>query len=109
MAWTPTTFVARWPEFAPTLAANPSIVQSALDEAARRCDVRVFATRMDDAVGLMAAHLLAISPYGEQSRLDTDKAETTYNIEWKRLAKMAAGGAWAVGIGPTAPLRPVCT
>ena len=97
MAWTPTSFKTRWTDFAPT---SDALVQSALDEAARRTDERVFGTRYDDAVGLLAAHNLSISPFGQQARLETDKGETTYMTALKLLRRERAGGPWAIGQGP---------
>lgn len=100
MALTPTTFKARWTEFAPT---SDGLVQSALDEAARRCDARLFgADRYDDAVSLYAAHLLSVSPQGAQARLEAtrDDAQTTYGQEWQRLAQARCSGPWTVGQRP---------
>lgn len=98
MAWTPTTFRARWTEFAPTADA---VVQAALNEAARRTDARVFGDRTDDAVGLLAAHNLSISPQGMPARLESKDGETTYMVALKLLRRERAGGAWAIGQGPT--------
>lgn len=97
MAWTPTTFRARWPEFA-TLA--DSQVQANLTAAARRCDSRVFGDDTDEAVGYLAAHLLAMSPGGQQARLEGKEGTTTYYAEWQRLARQRAGGPWVIGQSP---------
>lgn len=98
MAWTASTFKSRWPEFAPTADAQ---VDAVLVAAARRCDARVFGDDTDEAVGFYAAHLLATSPQGQQARLESDKADTTYRAEWLRLARQRAGGPWSVGQGPS--------
>jgi hypothetical protein len=92
--WDVATFKARWREFD---ATDDATLGSALAEAARRCDPRLFGVRTDDAVGLMAAHLLSISPFGTQARLDSDEADTTYRREWLTLARAAAGGPWTIG------------
>jgi hypothetical protein len=83
-----------------------ALVQCALDESARRTDPRVFGARADDAVGLLAAHLLAVSPFGQQARLKSDAGNTTYNREWERLAAACAGGPWATGQGADGSLLP---
>ncbi len=96
-AYTPTTFKARWTEFTPVADA---LVTSALAEATRECDARVFGTRIDDAIGLLAAHKLAISPQGQAARLVAKDGSTTYGTEWARIARQRAGGPWAVGQTP---------
>lgn len=101
MAWTPTTFRARWTEFAPTADA---VVQAALDEATRRTDARLFGNRTDDAIGLRAAHNLSLSPGGQQARLESEKGTTTYMTELRTLMQERAGGPWTVGQGPTGML-----
>ena len=112
MTWTPATFVAAYPEFAPTLAADTSgsrtVVQTALANAASQCDARLFPDNLDQMVGLMAAHILSIGPYGQQARQSTgDKKKpdesTTYLTEWKRLAAQRAGGPWTMGQPAVAP------
>lgn len=101
MTWTAATFKARWTEFEPTADA---LVESALAEAARSTDARLFGEKTDDGVGLLAAHLLSISPQGQQARLESSEAETTYSRERARLVRIAAGGPWAVGQGVRFPL-----
>lgn len=103
MAWTAASFKARWPEFEPVA---DDTVTGALAEAGRRNDARVFGDRTDDAVGLYAAHLLAISPGGQQARLKSDSANTTYNREWERLAAACAGGGWTAGMRPDGSMLP---
>lgn len=97
MTWTPTTFRARWPEFD---GVADNVVSAALADAARGVDARLFGTRTDLAVGLRAAHLLAISPYGQQARLESDKSDTTYRAEYLRMAREVAGGPWVMGQTP---------
>jgi len=101
MAWTATTFKARWPEFAPTADAR---VEAVLVSAARRCAASVFGADTDEAVGFYAAHLLATSPHGTQARKG-DSDTPTYYVEWQRLARQRAGGPWSVGQGPGGMLR----
>lgn len=95
MAWTPTTFKARWAEFAYLADA---LVQLALDEAVDECDARVYADRYDDAVGLLAAHNLAISPAGQQARLESDKGTTTYWGRFAEIRRQKAGGPRLAGV-----------
>lgn len=94
MAHTATTFKARWSEFAPI---DDATVTAALAEATESCNATDFAERFDEAVGLLAAHKLAISPMGQQARLESKEGDTTYRQEWARLSRMCCGGPWAVG------------
>ena len=93
MALDVATFKARRPEFNPTPI---DVVQVALDEAARECDPRLFGDRIDDAVGLLTAHKLSASPFGQQARLESDDTKTTYWVEYERIAQQAGGGPWAI-------------
>lgn len=95
MAWTVSSFRARWTEFAS--APSDAVVTSALAEAAAECDERIFGASYDHAVGLLAAHKISVGPGGQQARLDSDEAETTYSREWTKLARKRAGGPFTIG------------
>ncbi|HVJ26385.1 MAG TPA: DUF4054 domain-containing protein [Vicinamibacterales bacterium] len=69
-------FRARFPEFR---TASDTLVESVLAEATARLDERIFGALTDAAVGYLAAHLLATSPFGESQRLEDDKSESTYH------------------------------
>lgn len=99
MAWTATAFKARYTEFDGTA---DSVVTAALAEASRRTNVAGFGTRADDAVALLAAHLLSISPGGQQARREDDKGDptTTYMASLKLLRRECFGGGWSIGQGP---------
>jgi hypothetical protein len=97
VAWTPSTFKARWTEFAPKADA---LVQAALDEAARACDARIYKAQTDDAVGLLAAHNLATSPQGTTARLESDKGESVYKRRFDQITRARAGGPVLVGWRP---------
>ena len=100
MAWTPTTFKARWEEFSATADA---LITAVLAEAALECDARVYGDSYDHAVGLLTAHKLSISPGGQQARLEAKGGDgtTTYLAELNRLSRRRAGGPWAMGQTPT--------
>lgn len=96
MAWTATTLKVRYVELAPLADA---IVDAALAEAVAECDARVFDESYDHAVGLLAAHKLAMGPGGQTARQEgADKARTVYLEEWERLARARAGGFWVTGV-----------
>ncbi len=101
MGYTAPTFKARWTEFAPTA---DSLVDAVLAEADAECDARVFGASYDHAVGLLAAHKLSVTSFGQQARLDPKAAKdspngtTTYGQEHDALAAKKAGGFWALGV-----------
>ena len=97
MAWTATTFKARWPEFKPTL---DSLVDAVLAESVTELDARVFGATFDTAVGLLAAHKLTSGPSGQTSRLASDMGDSTYRQQLQRLKRQRAGGAWSAGQKP---------
>jgi hypothetical protein len=91
------TFRTAYPEFA---GVPDATVEGKLADAARSCNEAIFGPRFDEAVGLLAAHKVALAPGGQHARLESDKADTTYRQEWLRLARMCGGGAWAIGQQP---------
>src|SRR5437660_717192 len=88
------TFRASFPEFVGTSDAT---VTAKLAEAAVCVDARL--PLADNRVGYLAAHLISISPFGQQARLSSDKGETTYMVEYTRLNRVVAGGPWTAGQG----------
>lgn len=99
MALTVSTFTTRYPEFA---TADAGLVQSCLDDAVAELGgatnaPTVWGTVYDRAVGLRAAHFLALSPFGlglqlgvrrQPDRNDTsDTGSTVYEEQFLRLRK----------------------
>lgn len=82
-------FLARFPEFEPALL---SMVDASLAEAIRNVDSGVFGGKTDDAVGWKCAHLLAISPFGQQARLISKNGSTTYGKYFIELAASVTPG-----------------
>lgn len=98
MSWSAATFKERYTEFAPTADA---VVTAALAEATRRTNATGFGARFDDAVALLAAHLLAMSPGGQQARRENEgEPSTTYMASLKLLRRECFGGGWSAGQGP---------
>ncbi len=77
MALTYNDFIVRFPHFSNAPAAQ---VQVELANAARMVSTLLFAEQRDDAIGLLAAHRMALQPGGENARLKTldGKSRTTY-------------------------------
>lgn len=80
---------ARFPEFAKT---EDSHVTEAIADAAARTDVNVWGDRYDVAVRQLAAHLLAISPWGQQAKLSAKDGSSTYLVEYERMVQEVAHG-----------------
>lgn len=83
------TFLARFPEFTP---ATTAMVTAALGEAVRNVDESVFGDKTEDACFWKAAHLLAISPFGQQARMVSKEGDTTYGKYFNMLAKSVTPG-----------------
>lgn len=75
-------FRSKYPEF--STAPDP-LVTLFLNDAAERLDTLIWGIYLDKGHGLLTAHLLQIAPNGVFSRLDTDKAESTYGTAYKEL------------------------
>jgi len=82
-------FLARFPEFEP---ADSSMVASAIAEATRGVDASVWGDKTEDGIRWLAAHLLAITPWGQQARLVSKDGSTTYGKEHARLMRSVTPG-----------------
>ena len=83
---TPNEFIERFPEFRTGL----SLVREVLADATQRVDPTIFGSRTDMAIGLLAAHLLSISPYGRSQRLEGDETEDQYLREFDAIRREVA-------------------
>ena len=79
-------FRARFPEFA---SADDSLVQSFLDAAIARLapsgTSKVWDTLLSEGHLYLSAELLSRAPNGQMARLSSDKGESTYSVDFKRL------------------------
>lgn len=82
MALALATFRTRFPEFAP---AADALVEACLAEALTQTPSDVWGDKADAAQGLLTGHLLALSPFGRNAKLSSEKGESTYG---KRRAAM---------------------
>lgn len=101
MALDVTSFLARFPEFK---RAPLDLIESKITEAELQIDSAVWNTKTDLGAGYLAAHLLALSPFGQHARLvpanmkpTRGEALTTYEREYKRLVKIVASGFRVTG------------
>jgi hypothetical protein len=80
-------FVDAYPEFRSTYQREPAMVANALATAVLHCGPEVFGSAYAQAVMLMAAHQLAMSPFGEALRIKGDDGPTSlYFRRWQDLA-----------------------
>lgn len=95
------TFIEGFPEFA---EVEKPYVERKIAEATRQVDTAVWRDKADDGISYLAAHLLALSPFGQNARLvppnakaTRDEALTTYEREYQRMVRMVASGFRVVG------------
>lgn len=87
-------FRNRFPEFQ---TASDSLVQACLDVSALETSSESLGLNYDEAHGLLAAHKLAVSPFGGMARLEKS-TKTTYEVE--RTAMMTRLlGPFSVAVG----------
>lgn len=91
MAVTYNDFIERFPDFAPAPAA---VVQIELANAHRMVSTAMFAEQADDAIGLLAAHRMALRPEGEFARLKTQdgRSHSTYGDLYDEMVRHVVPG-----------------
>lgn len=79
MTVTAEAFVLARPEF---VRAPAESLASALAEAVLEVDAEVWGDLTDIGVSLLAAHKLAISPFGQMAKLVAKDGSTTYGVQF---------------------------
>lgn len=83
MALDPAAFLAAFPEFNALDVADPLLVAK-LDDADKATSSS-FGVRQTRAAHLLAAHLLAVSPFGVKANLAPKNGKTTYGEQLREL------------------------
>lgn len=83
------TFLQQFPEFQ---AADAELVQAMLNAAQLEIDTSVWGPKADQGQGYLAAHKLALSPFGQNVRLVAKDGSTTYEKHYKELRGQVASG-----------------
>lgn len=83
------TFLQGYPEFA---KADRTLVNAKLVEVGAQLDASVWGTHYDAGHGLLTAHRLAISPFGQNARMVARDGTTTYEREFKKLQRTVSYG-----------------
>ena len=94
---TVSSFLERFPEFTAVNEDFPTLIQLVIDEAILQVSLAVWGDKADLGVLYLTAHLLAISPYGEPSRLAPGTGDTIYLHTFKTLQKEVTSGYRVVG------------
>ena len=68
------------------------MIEEAIDEATRNVDAAVWRGNTDDGVRWQTAHLLAISPFGQQARMLSKDGSTTYGKRFAQLMRSVTPG-----------------
>lgn len=82
-------FLAKYPDFEP---ASKTMIDEALADAVKNVDPEIFGEKTDQAVALLAAHYLALQPFGKQARLREKDGSTTYGTQFFKLARSMTPG-----------------
>ncbi len=92
---TRTEFLTAFPEFR---SADNELIDAHLSRAALSIG-EAFGTHADEAHGLLTAHMLALSPFGQNARLVSDKGESTYGTQYRTLSEQCASGIRVFPVG----------
>lgn len=86
-------FRTRYPEFE---TAGDSFLQAVLDEAETELNSAEIGDAFNAAHGLLAAHKVAISPYGVAARMLNEEGKSTYENEFSAVMGRAIPGIFSV-------------
>jgi hypothetical protein len=79
-------FVDQFPEFSDISEDAPEAIDNAIRDAKNFVSKSIWGTRYETAVLYKAAHLLAMSPLGEDAR-DKSGTDSTYNVVFKEMLR----------------------
>lgn len=87
------TFKTQYPELR---SAGDTLLQAFLDAAALEIDLEIWDTLSDQGQGLLAAHNLTMSPWGQAARMQPKDGVTTYGQKYEKMQSMVAVGYRAI-------------
>ena len=77
-------FLVGFPEFRP---AEATLITPTIAKATLQVDVSVWGSKADLGIELLTAHLLALSPFGQNARLVSEDGSTTYGKQHMEIVK----------------------
>ena len=92
MAASVATFLGQFPEFTNTHARMPTIVPAMLAAAELEIDREVWGAKGDQGQMYLAAHKLALSPFGNNAELKAGNGVTTYLVHYDSLVMQVSSG-----------------
>ena len=82
-------FTTQFKEFQ---GVDATLLQAQLSAAVLSVDATVWGAKADQGVYYLAAHMLALSPFGQNARMVDAKGQTTYWIHFRRLRSEISSG-----------------
>lgn len=89
MALDAASFLVRFPEFS---NVDTTQIEARIADAAAKVNSTVWGDELDHGQALWAAHLLSLSPAGQQARLVGDTTQTTYGRAYEEAAVRLTAG-----------------
>lgn len=83
------TFRTQFPEFK---GVSDSVVSAWLAAAALEIDISLWGMKADQGQGLLTAHKLATSPFGQSARMVAKDGTTTYWFNYQKLVRQVSSG-----------------
>ena len=89
MAVTRASFIVMFPEFT---NSNTALVEAHLASAALEVDTEVWGDKADTGIMYLAAHRLALSPYGNSAEMVSKGGVTSYQVHYEKLQRQVSSG-----------------
>lgn len=86
------TFLGQFPEFTNTHAQRPTLVPAMLAAAELEIDREVWGAKGDQGQMYLAAHKLALSPFGNNAELRAGSGVTPYQVHYDSLVMQVSSG-----------------
>lgn len=82
-------FISRYPSF---VRVESATIGLKLAEAEVQVHAGTWGDQVDEGIGLLVAHKLSIDPTGQNARLESDMAETTYGRRYMEIREQVTFG-----------------
>jgi hypothetical protein len=81
--------VVQFPEFG---AVDTTFLQAHLNAAVLEVDANIWGAKVDQGIMYLAAHKIALSPFGNNAKLVAKDGTTTYEKHYSRLKLQVSSG-----------------